>query len=737
MHLFSRLVCCGPSAESNVHYSDEDSSGDEFTGSGAASAAVIRWPHDTPRRLEDAGSVRVLPSDVKAPAERSRHPGHRKSESVADFVPHQQQRPGGEAGAKAGEAGARWPGKQSSLTLVLDSNGLLSLPMDCPWCPAVEALWLCNNEVENLDGLLGQVNDVFPRLKSLALMGNPVWPAAAKSTSSKATSAASTAAEEEKEGVAAEGGGGGGGGRGKKVDPERTGEGGKEEEEERYRLHVVRRLPGLVTLDCADVTEEERNRAKEMAEASELMDVSDLLLEVEPTTDVEESLPRETPPGSANSVSHGVSKLLEEDRDRRANLPDRGSLPSTWHKEAVVMDVGSGWTRMGLAGQEKPSCVFPTIVGRMDLRAYDRIAGQDERVFVGHHAIDEANKRAADRELPDRRGPMPRPILLQRPLSEGVVTDWDDMEELWRFGIEDEMQLDAMEHPVLMADSTATEPSAREKATEVLMETLSTPAVHMALQPVLALYACGPTSGLVVDIGESGTQASLFARRVAPIFDGFVLETGIRWVGLGGKDITRHLAALVNAKVGLMGGDDFEPDDPCDVMELEALKAKVCFVSEDVDKDNAKMELSMSKPYTLPDGTRVTLGRERYRAAELLFDPAMSLREEESLPNTVLDSILSCDRKTWPVLAQTVILTGGTTEMHGLNRRLQRELTKASRANGVRLKYTVMAPEDDHNNTVWIGGSMLASAGALDGLWFTRAEYEEYGAGYIHSKFAA
>lgn len=40
----------------------------------------------------------------------------------------------------------------------------------------------------------------------------------------------------------------------------------------------------------------------------------------------------------------------------------------------------------------------------------------------------------------------------------------------------------------------------------MLLETLSTPAVHMALQPVLALYACGPTSGLVVDIGESGTQ---------------------------------------------------------------------------------------------------------------------------------------------------------------------------------------------------------------------------------------
>lgn len=38
-----------------------------------------------------------------------------------------------------------------------------------------------------------------------------------------------------------------------------------------------------------------------------------------------------------------------------------------------------------------------------------------------------------------------------------------------------------------------------------------------------------------------------------------------------------------------MGGEDFETDNPCDVLKLEELKAKVCFVSEDVDKDNARM----------------------------------------------------------------------------------------------------------------------------------------------------
>ncbi|CAM9759541.1 unnamed protein product, partial [Laminaria digitata] len=277
-------------------------------------------------------------------------------------------------------------------TLVLDSNGLLSLPMDCPWVPSLETLWLCNNEVENLDGLLCQVNDVFPRLKSLALMGNPVWPAAISRArgdagsdggetysslhESRSAGGKGAAVSDAAEGVA-EGEGGAGEGTGDRM-------AGWEGEEMAYRLHVVRRLPGLVTLDCADVTEKERARAKEGWDDERLIDVTELLLEPEPTTDVEESLPR---------------KLLDDDRERRRTLPTRSALPSTWYKEAVVMDVGSGWTRMGLAGEDKPSCSFPSIVGRIDLKAYDQLLGQDERVFVGHGAVEEAGKRAAQRDV--------------------------------------------------------------------------------------------------------------------------------------------------------------------------------------------------------------------------------------------------------------------------------------------------------------------------------------------------
>ena len=51
---------------------------------------------------------------------------------------------------------------------------------------------------------------------------------------------------------------------------------------------------------------------------------------------------------------------------------------------------------------------------------------------------------------------MASPIILEHPVSRGVVTNWDDMEELWRQGIEEEMGLDAVEHPILMADSSRT-----------------------------------------------------------------------------------------------------------------------------------------------------------------------------------------------------------------------------------------------------------------------------------------
>lgn len=129
-----------------------------------------------------------------------------------------------------------------------------------------------------------QVNDVFPRLTSLALMGNPIWPATRSRARSPVTARKShedwrsspglgdgTVATEHGEGVGTVDRGAmhSWGGVEGTINEEGEGDGGergegREGDEAAYRLHVVKRLPGLVTLDCVDVTEEERARAKEV-----------------------------------------------------------------------------------------------------------------------------------------------------------------------------------------------------------------------------------------------------------------------------------------------------------------------------------------------------------------------------------------------------------------------------------------------------------------------------------------
>lgn len=76
-----------------------------------------------------------------------------------------------------------------------------------------------------------------------------------------------------------------------------------------------------------------------------------------------------------------------------------------------------------------------------------------------------------------------------------------------------------------------------------------------------------------------------------------------------------------------MEGEEFETDKPMDILKLEELKAEMCFVSENVDKDNARMgeretKVDQMQPF---DGT-----------ADYRFDPADKMKVSVSLVNCVL-----------------------------------------------------------------------------------------------------
>lgn len=116
------------------------------------------------------------------------------------------------------KSGANFSGLAKLEQLVLDKNALAGL-VDFPSLPKVHTLWLNNNNIENLDKAMEQIRQAFPALTYLSMLFNPCVPNIFVDDSAA-------------------------------------------EAYQRYRYHVISKVPKLLFLDSTPVTEVERQQAK-------------------------------------------------------------------------------------------------------------------------------------------------------------------------------------------------------------------------------------------------------------------------------------------------------------------------------------------------------------------------------------------------------------------------------------------------------------------------------------------
>ena len=119
-------------------------------------------------------------------------------------------------------------------------------------------------------------------------------------------------------------------------------------------------------------------------------------------------------------------------------------------KTPVVIDNGSGVVKAGIAGQDEPSCQFPSIVGRHRHKRPMVRTGAQEVPLVGeavHH----------------KRGI----LSLSYPIEHGLITNWEDMVTIWEH-VHGQLGVDPAEHPVLLTEAPMNPKSNREKMAEIL-----------------------------------------------------------------------------------------------------------------------------------------------------------------------------------------------------------------------------------------------------------------------------
>ncbi|XP_036176752.1 actin-related protein 3 isoform X2 [Myotis myotis] len=452
---------------------------------------------------------------------------------------------------------------------------------------------------------------------------------------------------------------------------------------------------------------------------------------------------------------------------------------------ACVVDCGTGYTKIGYAGNTEPQFIIPSCIA---IKESAKVGDQAQRRVL--KGVDDLDFFIGDEAIE-------KPTYATKwPIRHGIVEDWDLMEKFMEQVIFKYLRAEPEDHYFLLTEPPLNTPENREYTAEIMFESFNVPGLYIAVQTgrlpdvipdvfpdeailpdeagaggkqlgprrkkalteiwkiykyvpeskyklaVLALAASWTSrqvgertlTGTVIDSGDGVTH-------VIPVAEGYVIGSCIKHIPIAGRDITYFIQQLLrDREVGIPPEQSLET--------AKAVKERYSYVCPDLVKEFNKYDTDGSKWIKQYTGINaiskkefsIDVGYERFLGPEIFFHPEFANPDFTQPISEVVDEVIqNCPIDVRRPLYKNIVLSGGSTMFRDFGRRLQRDLKRTVDArlklseelSGGRLKPkpidVQVITHHMQRYAVWFGGSMLASTPEFYQVCHTKKDYEEIG----------
>lgn len=368
-------------------------------------------------------------------------------------------------------------------------------------------------------------------------------------------------------------------------------------------------------------------------------------------------------------------------------------MSSSPKAQALILDPGTYEILLGIAGEDEPHFIEPTvyvdtndsilpnsILPVLSEMARERFFGRDalryKSVLKLHYMLEEHDFASFG-------------LLLKRILEENFLDPHD-------------LNIVVIESPRLTVVT-------KQKLQNLLFHFLQVPKIAFLSNASCVLTALGKDTGVLVDIGHLGTN-------VESIFKNFPNPDSRFDIPIGGYHITQRLVELMFSRI------QYESTMPLYWIAEDIKRASV-YIALDPKQEEEKIILgqaNINQQIEFPDGTLITINKERFNCAEPLFEPELAHIRSEGLIEIVDKSIRIWDRSQIPDFLKNIILCGNGAKLPGLTTRIE-ALLKEKFARTLAVE---VVPVQEYKKAAWIGASILYMKrnGQLD--WINNPERE-------------